>query len=168
MQPLNPTAQQHHPHLQHLHHPPQQLQHHQQWQMHRAPAQPPPLPILCAHNRYGATPLHIAALLGSAPLTRVLLAGPSSLAPLPAQPDCLRTFAVFQGTSNGVQRFSNRKTRVNRRSNLPYNGTIWRCDRLLLKNWRPPFEVPWKHAKTVFSVIEVTSALDISKMFWLR
>jgi len=30
-------------------------------------------------------------------------------------------FAVFQGTSNGGQRSSNRKTRVNRRSDLPYN-----------------------------------------------
>ena len=76
--------QQHQPHLQHQHHPPQQYQQHQQWQ-HRAPAQPPP-PILYAHNRYGATPLHLAALLGSAPLTRVLLAGPSSLVPCSAQP----------------------------------------------------------------------------------
>ena len=56
-------------------------------------------------------------------------------------------FAVFQGTSNGGQRSSIRKTRVNRRSDLPYNGTIWRFDRLLLKNWRPPYEVPWKTEK---------------------
>ena len=42
-------------------------------------------------------------------------------------------FAVFHGTSNGGQRSSKLKIRVNRRSDLPYNGTIWRFDRLLLK-----------------------------------
>jgi hypothetical protein len=36
---------------------------------------------------------------------------------------------------------------VNRRSDLPYNGTIWRFDRLFFKNWRPLFEVPRKTAK---------------------
>jgi hypothetical protein len=55
--------------------------------------------------------------------------------------------AVSKGTSNSSQRSSNRKTRVNRRSGLPYNGTTWRCDRLLLNEWRPPFEVPRKTAK---------------------
>ena len=39
--------------------------------------------------------------------------------------------------------------RVNRRSDLPYNDTVCRFDGLLLKNWRPPFEVPWKTAKAV-------------------
>ena len=39
-------------------------------------------------------------------------------------------FAVFEGTSNGSQRSSNRKIRVNRRSDLPYNGTIWRFSSL--------------------------------------
>jgi hypothetical protein len=56
-------------------------------------------------------------------------------------------YAGFQGTSNGGQHSSNWKTRVNRRSDLPYNGTTWRFDRLLFRNWRPPSEVPWKHAK---------------------
>jgi hypothetical protein len=56
-------------------------------------------------------------------------------------------FAFFQGTSNGGRRSSSRKTRVNRRSDLPCNGTTWRFDRLFLHNWRPPFEVPWKPAK---------------------
>ena len=50
---------------------------------------------------------------------------------------------------SGGQRSSNRKIRVNRRSNLLYNGTIWRFDRLFLNNWRPPFEVPWKTAMDV-------------------
>jgi len=58
-------------------------------------------------------------------------------------------FTVFQGTSNGGQRSSNRKTPVNGRSDLPDNGTIWRFDRLLLKNRRPPCEVPWKTAKAL-------------------
>ena len=56
----------------------------------------------------------------------------------------LTCFAGFQGTSNGGQRCANLRSRVNRRSDLPYNGTIWRFDGLLLENWRPPFEVPWK------------------------
>jgi hypothetical protein len=51
-------------------------------------------------------------------------------------------FAVFQGTSNGGQRTSNVKTEVNRWSDLPYNGTIWRFGSLLLKDWQPPLEVP--------------------------
>ena len=55
-----------------------------------------------------------------------------------------------QGTSNGGQRSSNLNARINRRSDLPYNGVIWRFDRLLLKNWRPPFEVLWNTAKVVF------------------
>jgi len=50
----------------------------------------------------------------------------------------------FQGTSNGGQRSSYQKTRVNRRSDMPYNGTIWRFDHLRLKSWWTPFEVPWK------------------------
>jgi hypothetical protein len=36
---------------------------------------------------------------------------------------------------------------VNRPSDFPGNGTIWRFDRLLLKNWQPSSEVPWKTAK---------------------
>jgi hypothetical protein len=62
-----------------------------------------------------------------------------------------QTFAVFQGTSNGGQRVSNLRTRVNRRSDLPYDGTMRRFDRLFLKNWQPPLEVPWKIAKTACS-----------------
>ena len=62
------------------------------------------------------------------------------------------TFAGFQGASNGGQRCANLRSRVNRRSDLPYNGTVWRFDRLLLKNWRTPFEVPWKTAKTLAAV----------------
>jgi hypothetical protein len=34
------------------------------------------------------------------------------------------TFAVYQGTSNGGQRCANLRSSVNRRSDLPYNGTI--------------------------------------------
>jgi len=59
----------------------------------------------------------------------------------------VHVFAVFQSTSNGGQRTSNRTTRVNRRSVLPYNCTTWRFDRLFLKNWLPLFEVPWKTVK---------------------
>ena len=58
-------------------------------------------------------------------------------------------FAVFQGISNGGQRSSNRKARVTRWSDLLYNGTVWRFDRLLIKNWRPRFEVTWKTAKAL-------------------
>ena len=53
-------------------------------------------------------------------------------------------FAVFQGTSNGGQRTSNRKARVNRRADLPYNGTIWRFDSLLLKNGDRHLRYPGK------------------------
>ena len=53
-------------------------------------------------------------------------------------------FAVFQATSNGGQRVSNLRPSVNRPSDLPHNGAIWRFDRQFLKNWRPPIEVPWK------------------------
>ena len=55
--------------------------------------------------------------------------------------------AVFQCTPKGDQRSLNRKTPANRRSDSPYNSTIWRFDRLSLKNWRPTFGVPWKIAK---------------------
>jgi hypothetical protein len=40
-------------------------------------------------------------------------------------------FAVCQGTSNGGQRSSNRKTRICRPSDLPCNGTTWLFDRHL-------------------------------------
>jgi len=60
-----------------------------------------------------------------------------------------QAFTVFQGTSNSGQRSSDRKARVNRRSDLPHNGAIWRFDRLLLKNCRPPFEVPCEAAKAL-------------------
>jgi len=55
------------------------------------------------------------------------------------------------------------------RSDLTYNGTIWRFDRLLLKNWRPPFEVPWKTAKVaqhrrVYTVNSV-SGLESNRSF---
>ena len=29
--------------------------------------------------------------------------------------------------------------------------TIWRIDRLLFENWRPPFDPPWKTAKGAFN-----------------
>jgi hypothetical protein len=61
------------------------------------------------------------------------------------------TFADFRCTSNGGQRVSLLRPRVNRPSDLPYNDTIWRTDGLFPKNWRPPFEVPWKPAKTASS-----------------
>ena len=41
------------------------------------------------------------------------------------------TFAVFEGKPNGGERTSNRKTRVNQRSDLPCNGTIQRFDVLV-------------------------------------
>jgi hypothetical protein len=56
-------------------------------------------------------------------------------------------FAVFQGTSNGGQQSANLRSRVNRLSDLPYHGTIWRFDGLLLKKWRPLCQIPWKTAK---------------------
>jgi len=45
------------------------------------------------------------------------------------------SYASFQGTL---------RSWVNRPSDMPYNGTIWRFDRLFLKNWRPPVRYPAK------------------------
>uniref|UniRef100_A0A7S0X2J4 Uncharacterized protein n=1 Tax=Mantoniella antarctica TaxID=81844 RepID=A0A7S0X2J4_9CHLO len=44
------------------------------WSPNSSPSLSPPPPLVSAANRYGATALHIAALLGSAPLTVALLA----------------------------------------------------------------------------------------------
>ena len=44
-------------------------------------------------------------------------------------------------------RLKSEEFRVNRLSDLPYDGKTWRFDRLLLKNWRPPFEEPRKTPK---------------------
>jgi hypothetical protein len=52
----------------------------------------------------------------------------------------LRTFPGYLKWRSTVPKFATLS--INRRSDLPYNGTIWRFDRVFLKNWRPPFEVP--------------------------
>jgi hypothetical protein len=75
-------------------------------------------------------------------------------------------FAVFQGTSDGGRQFLS-KRRSNRRI-VPLYGTsdrlfthVFRCE-----EHRPPFEVPWKTAKTVTTLVFFSNALcDVLNSF---